>query len=81
MKLLKQLMAIPKKSITAATPKKVRGAHSRLLTKKSITAATKKNTRVHGAHSRLLKNRSTYRALLLSSVRSTTRARLNGPSG
>jgi hypothetical protein len=33
MKLLKQLMAIPKKSITAATKKntKVRGAHSRLL--------------------------------------------------
>ena len=44
-------------------------------------AATKKNTKVRGAHSRILKNRSTYRALLLSSVRSTTRARLNGSNG
>jgi hypothetical protein len=66
MKLLKQLMTIPKKSITIAT---------------SITAAMTKNTKVRGAHARILKNRSTYRALLLSSVRSTTRVRPNGPNG
>ena len=64
MKLLKQLMAIPKKSITAAMV---------------MIFVPTKNTSVRGAHARLLKKRSTYRASLLSSVRSTTKGRLNGP--